>query len=232
MSQRQIQGTFPFKVDVPYELIETGKPGKKPLIVYLHGYNQNLISFKKKVEPLLELDAWHLILQGSYITFNENERNKIADRGRAWYLYDGNQDQFKKSLEKTSVFIQKVIEQISQKIIPAKIVLLGYSMGGYQAGYFALSRPNYIDKLIVIGGRIKTEFFPHHNYPNLTALVLHGRNDRFVNIQRALESAERLRKMGAAVCFCDLEEGHRLTKPYILKTQKWLKTDLEAETER
>lgn len=226
MSQLQTQHTFPFEIDVSYKLLETGDPGEKPLIIYLHGYKQNLNSFKKKATPLLKLDARHLFLQGPYITFNEKKNSKMADWGRAWYLYDGNQEQFKNSLEKTSVFIQKVIEQVSMKMTPAETVLLGYSMGGYQAGYFALSRPNYVDDLVVIGGRIKTEFFSNHHYPNLTTLVLHGRKDRSVNIRQAQESAERLREMGADVNFYGLEEGHRLTEPYIIKTREWLKAEV------
>lgn len=87
-------------------------------------------------------------------------------------------------------------------------------MGGYQAGYFTLSRENYLTELIVVGGRIKAEYFSGRTYPNLRVLVLHGRNDQSVDIREAKKSVEEVRRMGASVNFCSVDQGHRLTEPY------------------
>src|SRR5699024_10596575 len=145
------------------------------------GYGQNAIRFKKKVSSLLDIEAWHLFLQGPYIIYDRKHAREVSEWGRAWYLYDGGQTQFRRSLEKSACWIQEIIEKTCIKIRKNKTILIGYSMGAYQTGYFALSRPQYVDDMIVVGGRIKTEYFPQKTYPDLNVLVLHGVDDRTVN---------------------------------------------------
>src|SRR5690625_1263051 len=82
-----IRNTHRFKINISYELLETGRPGVKPLIVYLHGYGQNAIRFKKKVSSLLDIEAWHLFLQGPYIIYDRKHAREVSEWGRAWYLY-------------------------------------------------------------------------------------------------------------------------------------------------
>lgn len=225
MSKLLIKESHHFEIDIPYELIETGSSDEKPLIVYLHGYKQNMIRFKKIVSSLLDIEAYHLFLQGPYVIYDEKHTREVPEWGRAWYLYDGDQDQFKRSLEKTSGYIQDVLDEISGKINSTKTILLGYSMGGYQTGYVALSRPDIIDEMIVVGGRIKTEYFSQNTYPDLKVLIVHGINDRAVSIQSVKKSAEELRQLKAAVNFYKLDEGHRLTQPYIIQIKKWLESE-------
>jgi predicted esterase len=222
MEKTLISSTAIFDLEVPYELIETGAKGEKPLIIYLHGFKHNLEYFKKKCEGLLSVEAYHLFLQGPYVVYDENHDRKVAQWGRAWYLYDGEQTQFINSMEKSTQFIKKITDKTLAKIQPSKITLLGYSMGGYLAGYFGLSRPDYIDDLIVVGGRIKSEHFTEESYPNLSVLALHGTKDRSVDAQRQKESSSELKKMGAIVSYRGIDTGHRFGKPYIDEIKKWL----------
>src|SRR5699024_7905041 len=136
-----------------------------------------------------------------YVIYDEKHTHEVPKWGRAWYLYDGNQEQFKRSLEKSSCYIQNILDKISDKINSTKTILLGYSMGGYQAGYVALSSSDIINELIVVGGRIKTEYFSQNTYPNLKVLIVHGINDSSVSIQSVKKSAEDLRKLKAKVSF-------------------------------
>ncbi len=159
MREVLISGKSSFKIEVPYKLIETGYSGEKPLIVYLHGFNQTIDQLQKLTDELLSLRAYHLFIQGPYPIYDRKHRKKVKDWGRSWYLYDGEQDQFVKSLELASEFIQELIDNILDHISANRISLFGYSMGGYLAGYFALSRWKHVNDLIVIGSRIKTELF-------------------------------------------------------------------------
>lgn len=223
MEKTLISSTAIFDLEVPYELIETGAKEEKPLIIYLHGFKHNLEYFKKKCEGLLSVEAYHLFLQGPYVVYDENHDRKVAQWGRAWYLYDGEQTQFINSMEKSTQFIKKITNNILPEIQPSKITLLGYSMGGYLAGYVGLSRPDYIDDLIVVGGRIKTEHFSGQTFPNLSVLALHGIKDRSVDAQRQKESSSELEKMGATVSYRGIDTGHRFGKPYIDEIIKWFK---------
>lgn len=219
-------GKISFKIEVPYKLIESGEEGEKPLIVYLHGYNQNIKYFRKKVSELTSLRAYHLFIQGPYPIYDEEHKKKVPEWGRAWYLYDGDQQQFIKSLELASEFIQEVIDTILNHIDANRLAVIGYSMGGYLAGYFALSRWKHVNDLVVIGGRIKTEVFEQRkgSYDHMNVLALHGKKDNSVKSEPQRKSAKELEEMGAKVTFRELEESHSLNSTYISETKEWLKS--------
>lgn len=226
MSEVLSTGKSSFKIEVPYKLIETGEKGKKPLIVYLHGYNQNIKYFRRKVKGLTDLRAYHLFIQAPYPIYDREHKRKVPEWGRAWYLYDGDQQQFIKSLELASEFVQEVIDNILNHIDVNRLAMIGYSMGGYLAGYFALSRWKHVNDLVVIGGRIKTEIFEQKagNYDHMNVLALHGSKDDSVKSEPQQKSAEQLKEMGAKVTYRELVEGHDLNKPYVTETIEWMKS--------
>lgn len=217
-------GKSSFKIEVPYKLIETGESGEKPLIVYLHGYNQNIEQFEGLVDELLSLRAYHLFIQAPYPIYDRKHQKKVKDWGRSWYLYDGEQEQFVKSLELASEFIQELIDKIIGQITANRVSLFGYSMGGYLAGYFALSRWKQVNDLVVIGARIKTELFENgtRNYNHMNVLALHGSKDESVQSEPQKKCCEQLSEWGANVTFKELEEIHVLSSLFINKSKRWL----------
>lgn len=129
-----VSGKTSFKVEVPYKLIETGKRGKKPLIVYLHGRGQNLEMFERLMKPMLELEAYHLFIQGPYA--DSELTGKREKWGYMWYLYNGKQGSFLKSLEYSAEFIQEVIDHVVQFISVSRLcVVLCFSSS---EAYFSL----------------------------------------------------------------------------------------------
>lgn len=225
MREVLISGKTSFKIEVPYKLIETGSPDKeKPLIVYLHGFKQNIEHFEQLVDDMLSIEAYHLFIQGPYPLYDRKRQKKVEDWGRAWYLYDGEQDQFVRSLELASGFVQEVIDNILNHISVSRVAIFGYSMGGYLAGYFALSRWKHVNELIVIGSRIKTEVFENRerNYDHLNVLALHGSEDESVKSDPQKRSCDQLSKWGAKVTFEELEESHVLSSLFLNKTKNWL----------
>src|SRR5699024_7795358 len=217
----------PFTQNIPFKFKTTGDNKQKSLIVYLHGYKQNMNIFEKKISNLLELPADHVILQGPYPIYDERGKRKVKDWGRAWYLYDGGQEQFKRSMEKSAAFIDEAINKITDSVSDLSITIFGYSMGGYLAGYYALSRPKTVDNLIVTGGRIKTEWFSGKNYESLNTLALHGLQDKSVQAGAAEKSVQAPQKMGASVTFRTLKAGHRLNETYTAEAKRWLSSVLK-----
>ena len=220
-------GQATFNIEVPYKLIETGKSSEeKPLIIYLHGFNQNMEQFEKLVAPMLDLNACHLFVQGPYPIYDRSRKKKVEDWGRSWYLYDGEQDQFVESLESAAVFLENVVENVSQHISASRLALFGYSMGGYLAGYFALSRSKLVDELMVVGARIKTEVFEDRkgSYDDMNVLALHGTGDKSVKSEPQQKSCKQLSEWGANVTFKEIDRSHKLDNIYLLETQKWLKS--------
>ena len=218
-----ISGKTSFNIEVPYKLIEVGDAKEKPLIVYLHGFKQNIAQFEELVSDLLSIEAYHLFVQGPYPIYDRSREKEVKDWGRAWYLYDGRQDQFVKSLELASEFLQQVIDNILKQISANRLAVLGYSMGGYLAGYFGLSRWKHVNDLVVVGGRIKTEIFEGHSgrYEHMNVLALHGKQDRSVKSDPQKQSTAQLQHWGANVRFKELEESHALSSLFIKEIKQW-----------
>ena len=219
-------GKTTFTLETPYKLIETGSAHSgKPLIVYLHGFNQNIELFEKLVEPMFDVEGYHLFIQAPYPIYDRSRKKQIEEWGRSWYLYDGEQEQFVKSLESASEFLESEINRIIDRVSPSHVTVLGYSMGGYLAGYFGLSRYPKVDELVVIGARIKTEVFlgEPKNYEQLNVLALHGSDDKSVKSEPQEKSCRQLAKWGANVTFKELDWGHKLHEQYLQETKEWLR---------
>ncbi|MEX0649168.1 MAG: dienelactone hydrolase family protein [Balneolaceae bacterium] len=220
-----VSGKTSFKIEVPYKLIETGtKKNKKPLIIYLHGYGQNISSFKKICNQILSIEAYHLFIQGPYPIYDRTRKKNVSDWGCAWYLYDGNPGQFIKSLELTSEFIQEVVDNLLKFINVNRLCILGYSMGGYLAGYFSLTRWKHVNDLVVAGGRIKTEILNDEwaNIRHLNVLAVHGNSDKNVKPGPQEKEIRAMKENGINAELILLNESHSFTEVYIAEIYKWL----------
>lgn len=222
-------GKRSFKIEVPYQLIETGKKGdQKPLILYLHGYGENIKTFQEKCVRFLDINAYHLFIQGPYPIYDQSRKKTVSNWGRSWYLYDGKRKQFIKSLEITSEFIQEVIDNLIKFINVSKICVLGYSMGGYQAGFFSLTRWKHVNDVIVVGARIKTEILNGSNYDHLkhmNILAVHGRNDETVSYERQMECIEQLKSKGLKSEMKLVDGNHEFSSIVIEEILNWLQSN-------
>lgn len=224
MQEVLISGKTSFKIEVPYKLIETGKKGRKPLIVYLHGFKQNLAKFEDLTQSMLQINAYHLFIQGPYPIYDTSRDVNVSEWGRAWYLYDGNQGQFIKSMEVVSEFIQEIIDGLREVIKISRLCVFGYSMGAYLGGYFALSRWKHVNDLIMIGGRIKTEAFEEkrEQAKHINILALHGKEDKDVLPDPQKQEIMKLSSEGFKAEFKVLNAGHKLTQEFIDESVDWL----------
>lgn len=222
-------GKRSFKIEVPYQLIETGEKGKKkPLILYLHGYSENIKTFQNKCERFLDVHAYHLFIQGPYPIFDQTRKKTVSNWGRSWYLYDGNRKQFIKSLEITSEFIQEVIDNLIKFINVSKICVIGYSMGGYQAGFFSFTRWKHVSDVIVVGSRLKTEVLNDSDYENLkhmNILAVHGLNDDKVSFEGQKKSIEKLGEKGIKSDLKLLDETHDFSPVVVEEILNWLQSN-------
>lgn len=221
-------GKTSFKIEVPYQLIETGKRGeKKPLILYLHGFGENIKTFQKKCSRFMALNAYHLFIQGPYPLYDHSRKKTVSNWGRSWYLYDGKKKQLTKSLECTSEFIQGIIDNLLQFINVSKICVLGYSMGGYQASHFALTRWKHVNDLVVVGGRIKTEILSESTWDHLKhmdILAIHGKNDEKVKPEGQKEAIRLLNQKGVKSELCLVDEEHKFSDKIIDKILNWFQS--------
>lgn len=221
-------GKTSFKIEVPYQLIETGEKNlKKPLILYLHGFGENIKTFQKKCARFMDLDAYHLFVQGPYPLYDHSRKKSVSSWGRSWYLYDGKRKQFIKSLEVTSEFIQEIVDNLIQFINVSKLCVVGYSMGGYQAGHFALTRWKHVNGLVVVGGRIKTEIVSEEDLKNLShmnVLAIHGKKDDKVDYKGQEDAIAHLNKHGVKSELLLTDGAHEFSEAIVDEIINWLQS--------
>ena len=223
-----LSGKTQFRLEVPYKLFESGpEKKKKPLLIYLHGFGQNMEQFEKLCRPLFSLTGYHLILQGPYPIYDHTANKNVSEWGRSWYLYDGNRGQFIKSLEVSSEFLQEVMDRLFEIITPSRVGIIGYSMGGYLAGYYAMTRWKHIQDLVVCGARIKTEVLHEEwdSIKHMNILAVHGRNDKDVKPEPQEKEIKKLKEQKINAEFMLIDEGHAFSEKYLDAVKQWLQSN-------
>jgi len=216
------EGTHTFTLQAPYALYRRGNDtALSPLFVYLHGYKQNNILFRKKMQDNVTLNGYHLFVQGPYPLPTKDR--PVEEWGAAWYTYDGNQQKFATSLEHTATYLDGVLSSVMSKHHIGQTALIGYSMGGYQAGYYALSRFEKVDFLVVLSARIKTELFEQslNKMKALNILAVHGRRDKSVKDAPQRKDIKKLKKHGVHASLRLVEAGHRLDEKITRPMVNW-----------
>lgn len=218
-------GKASFKIEVPYKLIECGhKNRSKPLIVYLHGFNQTESSFRKDCRELLKVHAFHLFIQAPYPIYDRSREKPVSKWGRSWYLYDGNQDQFLRSMGQASGFIGQLIDKTTSATESTRTAVLGYSMGGYLAGYHAIKRPEQVQDLIICSARYKSELLEgdYEKINHQSILALHGIADKTVESSPQKNEIDGLKHHGIDASFVALDDTHKFSRAFTEKILDWL----------
>ncbi|MEX2435845.1 MAG: dienelactone hydrolase family protein, partial [Balneolaceae bacterium] len=106
-----------------------------------------------------------------------------------------------------------------------RFCIIGYSMGGYVAGYFALTRWKHVNELVVAGGRIKTEIISDdwEKLKHINVLAIHGKDDESVSFKPQKKQIDKLIEKGLNAELQLLDENHSFTTPYIKNILSWLK---------
>lgn len=216
-----------FRSEIAYHVVDSApaSKGKKPLILYLHGFGQNRTRFEALCRPLLHLDAYHVHVDGLYPVYERTQRREASEWGRAWYLYDGSKERLRSSLEVASEFLQELVEPLFRLLSPSGMCVNGYSMGGYLAGYFALTRWKHVTELVASGCRIQHEVVGEQGWESrahLNVLALHGADDTLVLPGPQQDSIDVLRSNGLNAAIRILHAGHEFSDAHAQASAEWL----------
>lgn len=216
-----------FRSEIAYHVVDAdpGAPGPKPLILYLHGFGQNRARFESLCAPMHRVNAYHLHVDGLYPVYERPPKREHAQWGRAWYLYDGSRQRLRSSLEVASEFLQELVEPLYRILTPNRLCVLGYSMGGYLAGYFALTRWKHVSELIAVGCRIQHEVVSDDGWSNLRhlrVLALHGERDTIVSHEPQREAVQALHSQGLDATLRLLPSGHAFDETITDASLQWL----------
>ncbi len=202
-----MQFEAPWRLDLP----DAEPPAAGwPLLVGLHGYGDDGARLASRLVVPEDAPYARLWPDGMFpVEVADGDDRRI---GRAWYQYDGDQARFAQALSRASGFVAALTETVAARhpVDLGRAALLGYSMGGYVAGWAVLGGRERWRALVALSTRIKAEGVDPACAAGLPILVLHGERDRFIPVERARESADRLGRGGAQVAFETWAGGHGL----------------------
>ena len=211
------------------------KDRRYPLVTALHGMGMNAEEFARLLAPVAELPLLLSVPEGVYpFEIRTGDSMRI---GRAWYLYTGDQREFVESMRVSGRHLCALDARIEKvhRVDPDRRVLLGFSQGGYFAGYHgirtaslrrgSLRKGSRLRGLVVVGARVKTEVLGPRlrRAKGLSVLLSHGRKDRAVPFTAAEESRDALTAAGLEVDLREYPGGHHFTTDQVLDAKEWLR---------
>lgn len=227
MTDGFIEGHREFTIATRYllGLPEKRDGGPLPLVLALHGQGMSAEGFARILRHLPDSPRALLVPEGMYPL----EMRSVPSRGvgHAWYIYRGDQEEFRGHLERSEKHLLGVIDDVAGRdaLDPARSVILGFSQGGYLAGYVALRHPERFAGLILASARLKHEFLEREieRGPLPATLFLLSREDRSLPWERLEEGVELLRRAGGDVEVFLHDAGHRLPPAALHHAGEWLR---------
>ena len=192
------EGARPFVTEARYllERPQRDPDGGSPLLVALHGQGMSAYSFHRILRHLGRRPRTLLVPEGPYPFEKRSEAG--IEVGYGWYIYTGDQGAFRAHLEHSERHVVGLVKEIceSHPIDRSRITLLGYSQGGYLAGFIALRQRDLFRGLVLASTRLKHEFLEDEiRAGDLPAtLFVHSESDPALPWDRVSEGTKLLRQ--------------------------------------
>jgi len=108
----------------------------------------------------------------------------------------------------------------------SKLVLAGFSQGGFMAYQIALSDPARYAGLLALSSWLPSELAeqitPQPAHAELPTLVIHGSKDPMIPIERAYASRDALLRLKVPTVFREYEMGHEIRPEALREIVGWL----------
>ncbi len=196
--------------------------GKPPALVLLHGRGANendLLELSDYLDErlfLISVRAPHPFPGGTGYTWYE-----LEDIGKPV------QSEFAQSYSKLKVFLDEIVTLYP--IDPAKVFLLGFSMGAMMSLALSLTEPGRIAGVIANSGFVPEESelnFQWEQVKGRPFFIAHGLYDPVIPVQFGRRSAELLRKAHADLTYREYEMGHQIGEECLNDLMQWLSQQL------
>jgi predicted esterase len=195
-----------------------------PLVLCLHGYGMDEDLFAALVQKLFTLPMLFLVPRAPQHVHGGLE----AANGGSWYAYDGNQERFRRELERVEAELLDLLRDVEAEatLRPRSRWVVGFSQGGYCGSWLALRNPSTFSGLIVSGARVKTELLDAEMAAaaaqRFGVLLCHGEKDRSVTPEAAHRSRDALAAAGVDVQLKTFDVGHSLGRGQVDAMAEWL----------
>jgi phospholipase/carboxylesterase len=206
--------------------------GGFPVLLGLHGFGEDGGAMEERLAALEGAPYARLFPDAPFpVEIREEAGSRI---GSAWYQYTGDQPAFMRALEFAEGYLRSVLEEAARAhpIDPRRVVILGYSQGGYLASVAAFRDRARYRGLVAVACRIKTEALDQEigaarGYP---VLVVHGERDRHTPADRQREAVAVLMEHGVSATLHVHEGGHRFRTELVPSIDEFVRRQIPASS--
>lgn len=185
--------------------------GPYPTIIAMHGWGANALDLIGLAPYIADAKFMVICPQGPIdVTVGPT-------RGYGWYPMRERGTRDPEAIRESVHTVAKFVDQASEKypVDRSKLVILGFSQGGFMAYSLAIRNPAKFSALVAISTwfppELKAEVNDRAALARLSTLVQHGRADEMVEIARARTSIETLRELKVPVAYHEYDCGHEIT---------------------
>jgi phospholipase/carboxylesterase len=206
-----------YKVRLPEKITQ-----KTPVIIMLHGVGSNeddMFSFANQFPK-------------EYLVVLARAPFELSAGSYAWFHVQFLGDKRiinKEEAEKSRIVLKQFINQIVEryKADASNISLLGFSQGAIMAYSVALTSPEKVKNIGVLGGRLLEEvkplIKPSAKLKSLNIFLGHGVNDGTMPIKFADTAYEYCQKLGCTIQYKKYPIEHTISQSEIDDFKNWLK---------
>lgn len=197
------------------------KSAKTPVIILLHGVGSN------------EKDLFSLAnrLPDHFLVISARAPIRLGENSFAWYQVDfstGKPVFNVEQQENSRAILIRFIDQIKKQYnVNGDIYLGGFSQGAIMSYSVGLSRPDLVDGIAVMSGRLLEETKPlvaaKDKLQALKIFISHGVNDPVLTIEYARNSVAYLKTLNLKPTYKEYPAVHTINNDMLLDLVKWLK---------
>jgi phospholipase/carboxylesterase len=198
-------------------------PGPHPTLIALHGWGASAHDLLGLAPVLHGGKAMVLCPQGS-LAFQAGP----GMLGYGWFPLSQSGPPDVQEIEKSLVILNAWIDEALARFPadPKKLVLGGFSQGGFMAYLLALRAPERYKALLALSSWLPEELAksiakqPAH--AELPALVIHGTEDPMIAVERAHASRDALLALGVPTRYREYAMGHEIRQEALQELVGWL----------
>ncbi|WP_242334024.1 MULTISPECIES: alpha/beta hydrolase [Anaeromyxobacter] len=193
-----------------------------PLLLLLHGLGSD-------ERDLFALAPW---LDRRFLVVSARAPYAMTPSGFAWYVLDRSATPTTLDPAEVEASREALAEAVPELCgaygaDPARVFLFGFSQGAVMSYALALARPELVRGLVAHSGRVLPQSLsraaPAPALARLEALVLHGRDDAVIPVERGREARALLAPLlGTRVEYREYPIGHTISEESLADANAWL----------
>jgi|WetSurMetagenome_2_1015567.scaffolds.fasta_scaffold00988_1 predicted esterase len=195
-------------------------PGRPTdLVIGLHGYGGTAEGFSSLWDRFEDPDFIFICPEAPY-AFGGSDIGYSWDTGSATDSLAG-----PASWQLSADMVRAVIEQARGRFDIGSIYLLGFSQGCSLAYTAGIANSDIVDGIICFAGWLDAGSLPSGALDRLGgfgAFIVHGANDRVVEMEASTGARDILEASGCEVVFSTFEGGHAVPDSMLVRAQEWM----------